>query len=128
MDNQTLNFQPLHIGFFLLKDFIQKHSTCRHFCFREITVFCMSILTVRNFHRKYEKFKFSPVSTSPFTKTRGFISSVRVGIENVLLVDSFLLRELSICVPCITVFTVKNFQEVLIFLLRSIFKLAILGL
>ena len=45
-----------------------------------------------------------------------FIFSIRVGIENFQVVESFSIGELSICVPCIGVPTVRNFQEVLLFI------------
>ena len=41
-----------------------------------------------------------------------------VGIEKILDVERFSIGELSICVPCISVLTVRNFQEVLFFSLH----------
>ena len=45
-----------------------------------------------------------------FTKTTGFICSIIVGIENILSGEIFPMGELSICVPCFSVLTVRTFQ------------------
>ena len=48
-----------------------------------------------------------------FTKTTGFIYSIRVGLKTILSVEVFFERELSICLTCITVLTIRNIQKVL---------------
>ena len=65
---------------------------------------CISILIIRTFQRKHFSFDFSRFSKSYFTKTTGFISSIRVDIERFLLVEYFQMWQLPICVPCICVF------------------------
>ena len=68
---------------------------------------------VRKFQRKPFDFNFSRYSNSYFTKTTVFFSSIRVGIENFLVVEKFSMGELSICAPCIRVLTVRKLQKVL---------------
>ena len=71
-------------------------------------------MVVRKFRRRHFNFGFSRYLNSCSTKTTGFISSVRVGIENILVIESFSMGELPICVPCISALTVRKFQKVLL--------------
>ena len=49
------------------------------------------------------------------SKTTEFISWIRAGIETILVVENCSMRILSTCVPCFSVLTDQNFQEVLLF-------------
>ena len=73
--------------------------------------------------KKHFNFNFSRYSNSYFTKTAGFVSSISVGIKKILVVQIFWMEGVSICVSCISVLTVRKLQEVLLFLLRSLFDL-----
>ena len=74
---------------------------------------------------KHFTFNFSRYSNTYFTETTGSVCAIRVGIEKILVVKRFLMRELSICDAWISVLTVWNFQEDTFF--RSILKLVFLS-
>ena len=104
-----------------------KHSTCRRvFNWKSIIVhWCISILLVHKFLEKHCVFIFSGFSDSYLAKTTSFVSSIRVVIENFLVLEDFLMGELSIGVPCISVLTVRNFQEMLLCFNSFIFQTCI---
>ena len=88
---------------------------------------CISILIVRKFQKwRHFAFIFSRYSNSFLTKTTGVISSIRVDIQNFLVVEEFLMGEVTTCVPGISVLTVRNVQEMLLLLIRLAFKLIFL--
>ena len=58
-----------------------------------------------------KSFNFSRISNSYITKTTGFISS----IKSFLFVEFFSPGKMLKCIPCISVLTVRKFQEVLLF-------------
>ena len=90
----------------------------------KIIVFFSSIgiLIVRKIERKNFNFNFLRCSKSFFARTTGFIFSIMDSTETVLDVERFSMRELLICAPRISAFTVWNFQEVF-FLFRSNYKI-----
>ena len=97
---------------FIYQDHNRTQSTCRRVINENVIVFLpfIRILIVRNFQRKH--FNFSRYSNLSFTKTTRFISPIRVNIESFLVIENFSMAELSICSPCISVPTVRNFRKV----------------
>ena len=87
----------------------------QHLFSLKIIVFLVFIrtLTVRKTPKNHSILFFQK-SNPCFTKTTGFISYIKVGIQNFLIVENFLIGELSICVHCARVLRVRNFQKVLI--------------
>ena len=73
------------------------------------------IVRVRKLRTKKFKFSFSRNSNTKFNKTGGFSLLIKVGSENVLVVETLLMVELSICVPCFCVLTARSFQNLLLF-------------
>ena len=124
LDIQTLNSEPPPVRFSLSKSQSKTQQLLTSIQL-EISVFlsCICISIVWYFHRKL--FTFFWFSNSYFTKTKGFISSISVGIETMLDVERFSIEDLSTCVPCISALTVGNFQEKLFF--RSVYKFVFLS-
>ena len=102
---------------FLYQNLNRKHSTYERVYGKRIILFfsCYSVLIVRNLEIENLNFNFSRCSNSYFTKTTGFSWSIRVGIENVLVLERLPVGQLSICVTWISGLTVQNFHEVLLF-------------
>ena len=103
-------FDPLHQNLIKNRELIENFSTRKSFFLP-----CISILIVFKFKWNNFIFNVSRNSNSCFIKTPGFISSIRIGTEKVLVVGNFSRRELSIWVACISVLTVKEIPEVLPF-------------
>ena len=66
-------------------------------------------------------FCFPRYSNPILSKTAGVISSIRVGRDSFLVLESYSMGELSICVRCIRVLLVLNYQ-------KSLFKLTSLDI
>ena len=106
------------------QNFNRKHSTCRRVFNSNFIAFLHQFPDSPKLPKKRCVFNFSRYSNSYFTKTTGFISSIRVGIQEILVVDRFSMGEFSVHVLCISVLTLRLFQEMLLFLFISFFKLA----
>ena len=82
---------------------------------------------VQSFHRETINFNISQYQSSLLTKTTSLIFSIRVRVENCLLVESLLMRVLSNCVSCIKVFDSPEISKKVLLLIRSIFRLVFLS-
>ena len=110
---------------FLHQKLNQKHITCRRVFIEKVIAFlsCTSIPVIRNFRKKnHFEYKFSRYSNSYINKTTGSISSIRVGVKNILAVKNLSIGALLIYAPCISFLEVRDFQEVLLFFNSLIFQ------
>ena len=78
-----------------------------------VSLACISVLIVREFLRKHlDCFSIFKFIFHQINKLHLFFQGRH---RNFLHLENLLMRELSICVPCISVLTVPNFRKVLYF-------------
>ena len=106
-----------HYKFNILhQNFKRKHSTCRRVLDQKIVIFipCIRIVIVRKLRRKLFNFIFSRFSTFNII----FHQNDRLYIfhqgrhENFLVVENFSRGGFLVCVPCISILAIRNFQKV----------------
>ena len=74
---------------------------------------CIRDLVLQKIQAKPFSVQFSQNLNSCFTKTGGFIFCIRIGIENLQVVESVWVGRLSFFVPWIRVLAVRKFRKVL---------------
>ena len=123
LDFQTLKSEPPPVPFLPSKTQSKTQHLWTSIHLRIIVLFFDSVSQCsETSKKKLFNFKFSRTSNSFSTRTPGFISSIRVGIEKNRDVEKFPVRELPNCVLCMNVLTVRSFQEVLLFFYFALFS------
>ena len=87
---------------------------------------CIRILIVQKFQRKLFNFNFSRYSNSYFTKTTGFFFTIKLGIQNFLIVEKLSVENCRILWLASESWQFEISKKCSFYLFRSIFKLVFL--